>query len=316
MSAPSAPPSIGFAIPQTYTDPQASIDRLEQFFVEVEQAGIDSLWVQEQLLGHDQSFEPLAMLAFAAARTRSPRLGTAAIIAPLRNAVSLAKTLATIDQLSRGRLTVGLALGDALGFYRAMGLDATERVARLEEAVDVMRRLWTDDRVTFDGRFCHLEDAPMEPKPVQAGGPPIWLGAHRPPALRRAVHLGSGFIGAGAASVEAFAAQATLVREELARSERRAEGFTIAKKVYLAADRDPDAARRGLTEWFRIHWGAHDGEALAAKVGVAGTPAEVLTRLRAVRRAGGELLILNPVFDEMRQFRILSDEVIPQLRAG
>jgi probable F420-dependent oxidoreductase len=306
---------IGCAIPQTYDDTDASIDALERFFAHVEDSDIESLWVQEQLLGRDRSFEPLAMLSFAAGRTRRVRLGTAAVIAPLRNPVILAKTLATIDQLSRGRLIVGLALGDALGFYRALGVDPAERAARLDETVEVMRRLWMDEAVTIDGRFTHLDGQSMEPKPVQPGGPPVWFGARSPAGLRRAVGLGDGFVGAGGASIADFREQAAFVVDELGRAGRDRATFTIAKKIYIHVDRDRATATRQLTDWFRIHWGGlTDGEALAAKVGVAGTPSDAVARLREVRAAGADLIILNPVVDEEAQLDLLGASVIPDLR--
>lgn len=306
---------IGFAIPQTYGDPELSIAGLERFFARVEDSEIDSLWVQEQLLGRDRSFEPLAMLSFAAGLTRRVRLGTAAVIAPLRNPVILAKTLATIDQLSRGRVIVGLALGDALSFYRALGIDPGERAARLDETVEVMRRLWTEETVTFDGRFTRLQQDPMEPKPVQPAGPPLWFGARSPAGLRRAVRLGEGFVGAGGASIADFREQAAFVVNELNGAGRDRAAFTIAKKVYINVDRDAATATRRLTDWFRIHWGGlTDGEALAARVGVAGTPAEVIARLAEVRAAGADLIILNPVLDEEAQLELLSESVIPGLR--
>lgn len=306
---------IGFAIPQTYGDPEASIAALERFVARVEDSEIDSLWVQEQLLGRDPSFEPLAMLSFAAGLTRRVQLGTAAVVAPLRNPVILAKTLASIDQLSRGRLIVGLALGDALGFYRALGIDPRERAARLDETVEVMRRLWTEEAVTFGGRFTRLHEDAMEPKPVQPAGPPLWFGARSPAGLGRAIRLGDGFVGAGGASISDFREQAAFVVNGLDGAGRNRTSFTIAKKVYIHVDRDAATATRRLTEWFRVHWGGlTDGEALAARVGVAGTPADVIARLAEVRRAGADLIILNPVVDEEAQLELLAEAVLPSLR--
>lgn len=303
---------FGFAIPQRFDDPDASISSLTSILRDAESAGLHSLWVQEQLLGHDQSFEPLTNLAFAAAQTDTIELGAAAFIAPLRNPVQFAKALATLDQLSRGRLIAGMALGDVPAIYDAVGVPYHERVARLEEAILVMRRLWSEESVSIDGRFTTLIDAAMEPKPVRVGGPRIWFGGKAPAALDRAVHLGSGWIGAGGSSTEDFAVAARYVKEALAASGADHAAFTIAKKVYISVDADRDRAYRKIEEWFRVHWaGITDPVALAKRVGVFGNPADVVFELRRIRDLGAQLIILNPVRDEAQNLARLAHDVIP-----
>src|SRR6185503_20208759 len=115
---------------------------------------------------------------------------------------------------------------------------------RLVEGVEVMRALWSGDEVSFDGELLRFSRARLEPRPIQRPGPPIWFGAGREPALRRAARLGDGWVGAGSSSAEAFARQVPVVREELAAAGRDPSRFAIAKRVYLAIEDDEAVARR------------------------------------------------------------------------
>ncbi len=305
-------PRFGIAIPQTFADPARDLEALGVFVQRAEALGIDSLWVQEQILGQDQSFEPLVMLAYAAAITSRVRLGSAAFIAPIRSPVHLAKELASLDQLSLGRLIVGLALGDLPWLFPAFGVDPRERLPRFLEAIQVMRRLWTEPRVTHHGRFWSLEDASMEPKPLQRPHPPLWFGAKSRPALERSVRLGSGWIGAGGSSTAEFARSAAIVRAGILANGRAPSSFTLAKKVYLAVESSRQLAHERLLTWFTRHWPASaDPARLCVEVGMFGTASEVAAQLAEVVQAGADLVILNPVYDEERHLSVLADEVLP-----
>jgi len=301
---------FGIAVPQSTAGADGFVADGERFVRAAESAGLDSLWVQEQLLGSDPSVEPVVHLSHVAALTSRIRLGTAAIIAPVRNPVVLAKQLASVDRLSGGRLTVGLALGDMPALYTASGVPHGERVARLERFVSVAKDVWTSGEVTYDDGALRLDRAPMAPVPVQRPHPPVWFGAHSAPALDRALRLGSGWIGAGGATVEDFARLAA--RVAAARAARTApSGFTVSKKMYLHVGSDRQAARDALLDWFRVHWGGESGVSLGQRVGLAGTPQDVARDLATVARAGAELIICNPVRDELEQLELLTQSVIP-----
>ena len=136
----------------------------------------------------------------------------------------------------------------------------------------------------------------MAPKPVQTPHPPLWIGAHHPDALRRAVTLGAGFMGAGSASTAAFAEQTRQVARFCEEAGRDPATLDVGKRVYIAVDRDRDRAGRRLAEWFGLFYGRPE---LAAEVAVWGSSDECLEGLRAVVGAGARLLMLNPVFDEL-----------------
>jgi probable F420-dependent oxidoreductase len=304
---------FGIGIPQVQPGPRADVEGLHRFLARVEELGFDSAWVLEQPVGAARTLEPITVLAHAAAVTSRIRLGTAVVLLPLRVPVELAKTLATVDQLSGGRLIAGVALGAWRDRYPAFGLTAEGRVRRFEEAVLLLKRLWTEPAVTFDGEFWQLDEASVEPKPVQRPHPPLWFGGNAPAAVQRAARLADGWIGAGSASTADFAAAHAVLQEALEEAGRDAATFPVAKRVYVAVDEDPERARARLGEWFRVFYGRPE---LADRVAVFGPREACVEGLAEVVRAGAQLIVLNPVFDEQRQAEILAAEVIPALVGG
>jgi probable F420-dependent oxidoreductase len=304
-------PEFGIAIPQAFPDGRIDPDALQAFCARAEALGFGSLWTQEGILSSMPSLEPVELLTFAAAATRRARLGVAVLLTPVRSPVHLAKSLGALDHLSRGRLIAGVGIGGNTNVYPAYGISTARRAARFEEGLRLMQQLWTEPRVTFTGEFWQLANVTMEPKPVQRPHPPLWFGAHRPPAVARAARMGDGFIGAGGSSTAAFADVVATLRAALAEAGRDASRFPISKRVYLAVDEDRERARRRLVEWFG---GFYRDASLAERVSVWGPPDECAARLREVVAAGAGLLILNPVFDEREQLERLANEVIPQVR--
>ena len=167
-------------------------DTFGPFVDTLEALNFDSLWLSERLTG--EAPDPLAALAFAAGRTEKLKLGTSVLVLPGRNPVVLAKELATIDRLSGGRFLPAVGLGAPNPVeHRAFGVERSERAAWFDEALVLMRRLWTEDGVTHDGSRFHVSDVTLLPKPVQA---PIdvWLGGQAPSELRRVGRLGDGWL--------------------------------------------------------------------------------------------------------------------------
>ena len=301
---------LGVAIPQTFLAGPVDTRRIRSFLVRAETLGFESAWVVEQILGSIASLEPVELLTYAAASTERIRLGSAVLLAALRSPVHLAKSLATLDHLSRGRLIVGVGLGGNPRVYPAYGISAERRALRFAEAIRLMQLLWTEPRVTFEGQFWKLENQTMEPKPVQKPHPPIWFGAHDPRALRRAVEMGSGFIGAGSTSTAQFLAEVRTLRALLEEARRDPATFAVGKRVYIAVTRDRQRTAERLAEWFGAFYGKPD---LAERVAVWGTPQECLDRLAEIVAGGAGFLILNPVFDELEQLEQFASEIAPKL---
>lgn len=298
---------LAVSIPQTGpVDPE----RIRRYLARAEALGFTGAWVVEQVVGTVASLEPVELLSYAAAATTRLRLGAAVLLTALRSPVHTAKSLATLDQLSAGRLDVGVGLGGSSAVYPAFGLSPERRAARFAEGIRLMKRLWTEPRVTFEGEFYRLKDLPMEPKPRQRPHPPIWFGAHHPAALRRAAVLGDAFMGAGSLSTAKFAEEVALLRRVLGEAGRDPAAFPVAKRVYIAVDPDRGRAARRLTEWFGAFY--HRPQ-LAEEVSVWGSVEECAEGLRAVVAAGAGMLMLNPVFDDEEQLERFAADLAPRL---
>ena len=154
----------GIAIPQVFSDTAVDINLIQQFVQKAETLGYDSLWVQESIVGPVPVLEPLSLLTYAAALTSRLRLGTSVMLTVLRNPVQLAKLVASLDQLSQGRLTVGIGIGGHVP-EAIFGLPSAQRVRRFVEGIQVMKALWTQSRAQVSGTFWQFQNVAMEPKP-------------------------------------------------------------------------------------------------------------------------------------------------------
>jgi probable F420-dependent oxidoreductase len=300
----------GIAIPQSFADPSFDAGVIRQFIPRAEALGYEGLWVQEQIVGDSPILEPVTLLTYAAALTTKVRLGTSVLITVIRNPVQLAKSLASLDQLSRGRLIVGVGVGGPHVPEAAFGVSSEHRGRRFVEGLQVMKALWTQSRATMSGEFWQFENVAMEPKPIQKPHPPLWFGAREAVALKRAARLGNGWMGAGSSSSADFVAQAELLRRFLDEAKRDANEFPISKRVYIAVDGDRVRAERRLRDWFGMRYKNAD---MAARVSVWGSRAECIDKLGEIVRAGARHLLLNPVFDEMEHLELLASDVIPKL---
>jgi probable F420-dependent oxidoreductase len=149
--------------------------------------------------GGGDALEQLTLMAFAAARTRTLRLVTSVMILPYRNPVATAKMLATVDVLSRGRVTVGVGVGWLREEFEALEApDFERRGAASDEYLEIFKVLWTRDPASFDGEFYRFGPLRCLPQPVQRPHPPLWIGGHSVPALRRAARYGDGWHPVGA----------------------------------------------------------------------------------------------------------------------
>ena len=167
-------------------------ERFPAFVDALEARRFDSLWLSERLTG--PAPDPLVALAVAAGRTRTLKLGTSVLVVPGRNPVVLAKGLATLDRLSGGRLLPGVGLGAPVpAEHRAFGVDKGARAGLFDEAVTLMRRLWTEDDVHHDGEHFHVDGVTIRPRPLQ-DPIDVWLGGTAPSELRRTGRLGDGWL--------------------------------------------------------------------------------------------------------------------------
>jgi len=301
---------LAVSIPQTFPGRPVDPGFIRKHLERAEALGFHSAWVVEQIIGAIPSLEPVELLTYAAAVTTRIRLGSAVLLTSLRDPVHTAKSLTTLDHLSGGRLMIGVGLGGQPAVYPAYGLKAERRAERFAEGLEVMKRLWTEPRVTFEGQFFKLANLPQEPKPVPKPHPPLWFGAHHPNALRRTAQMGDGFMGAGSLSTAKFADEVKLLRGMLSEAKRDPATFPIAKRVYIAVDRDKARAGKRLTEWFGGFYGRPQ---MAEEVSVWGPPEECIAGLQQVIAAGAGMIMLNPVFDDKEHLEIFASAIAPKL---
>jgi probable F420-dependent oxidoreductase len=282
-----------------------------------EALGFTGLWTLDSALGGATSSTPLLdglqLLAHAAAVTDDVRLGIAVIVMNRRQPVLLAKEIASLDRLTGGRLTVGVGLGAPPSEYVAsLGFPVDRPVRRLVEGVEIMRALWSGDEVSHDGELLSFSGARIEPKPIQRPGPPVWFGAGREPALRRAARLADGWIGAGSSSAEDFALQAAIVRDALVEEGRGPRRFPVAKRVYLAVEGD---ARVGMRRMTAILDEMYGWPGLAERCAVCGPPERIAETVRDLAAAGCEEIVLTPMYGHLAQLELLP-EVVRLASAG
>jgi probable F420-dependent oxidoreductase len=303
---------FAISIPQFYADGEFSPAAFRDYFARAEALGCyESAWSLEGTLGAGPKLSPLEVMTYAAACTSSLRIGCTVFVTTLHSPVHLAKSLATLDQLSGGRLETGVGTGGPQRPFGAFGVDGSRYVARFTEGIALMKALWTQERVTFDGEFWQLKDAAMEPKPLQKPYPRLWFGGSGDTAVRRAVRLGDGFFGAGSTTTAAFASQVEIVREALAAAGRSAAEFPIAKRIYIGMSSDTARARERVNAGLAQIYG-HRVPAIE-EAAVAGTVSDCVAAAREVADAGAELILFTPLYDVPGHMEQIATEVIPRL---
>jgi alkanesulfonate monooxygenase SsuD/methylene tetrahydromethanopterin reductase-like flavin-dependent oxidoreductase (luciferase family) len=231
------------------------------------------------------------------------------LLTVIRNPIQLAKSLSSLDQLSQGRLTVGVGIGGPQSREEVFGLSSERRSRQFVEGVQVMRTLWSQPLATFQGNFWKFENVAMEPKPVQKPLP-VWFGARTPIGLKRAVRHADGWMGAGSSSSADFVEHVQLLRQYMDEAKRDPATLPLSKRVYVAIDNDKARAERRLREWFAMRYKNAD---MAVRVSIWGSLAECTDELGALVRAGAQHLMFNPVFDELEHAELFAKEIMPHL---
>lgn len=192
--------NIGFSLSnnQGLTDVQDVV----RTAVRAEELGYDSVWASDHVfnvsyvyerLGNRPYYDPLTILAFAAAQTTRVALGTSVLVLPYHNPMRLAKQAATLDRLSDGRVVLGIGVGVIDTELEAMGVPFAERGPYTDESIEIMQTLWTEDAPRHEGRFFRFSDMAFSPRPVRPEGIPLLIGGASRAAIRRAARHGDGW---------------------------------------------------------------------------------------------------------------------------
>jgi alkanesulfonate monooxygenase SsuD/methylene tetrahydromethanopterin reductase-like flavin-dependent oxidoreductase (luciferase family) len=234
----------------------------------------------------------------------------------VRGPVQLAKALAAIDILSNGRLFVGVGPGSSARDYEIMGIDYEERWKRFDEAVQVLRALWSADGSQFAGRFYSTAGIDLDPKPLQRPSPPIWIGSWGSDAgLRRVARLGDGWLASAYNTTpDEFRVGLEKLRDQLTNIGKDLESFPnalVTMFMYITADRAE--AERALTETIGALLN-RPVDQLRERL-LVGSPQICAEKLAAYRAAGVQRVFLWPVSDELNQLAIFREKVAPLVGA-
>jgi probable F420-dependent oxidoreductase len=281
-----------------------------------ESLGFDSLWVGDHIAFAVPILDPLLQLAQAAAYSERLLFGTAVYLLPLRHVTPVAKQVATLDHLCEGRLIFGVGVGGEFPReYEACGVPLRERGARLAEAIPLLRRLWSGEPVTSEGRFYPFPEVRMLPRPVQKGGPPIWCGGRNPKALERIGRLGDGWI-SYVVTPEMYRDGLEAIARAADQAGRKVERFGTGHLLFVRIDDSHERALDAATEHLSQRY-AMDFRKPAARYAALGRPADVAEKIAAFHAAGVRHVLLDhvgPAQERDAQLRRFAAEVRPLLR--
>jgi alkanesulfonate monooxygenase SsuD/methylene tetrahydromethanopterin reductase-like flavin-dependent oxidoreductase (luciferase family) len=276
--------------------------------------GFTSLWLPHHyLVAPMQMLQPMPLLGYLVPETKGMTIGMDILLLPLLNPVHVAEEWATLDVLSEGRAVLGVGLGYRPDEFAAFGLPIAERAARTAESIRLIRRLWDEERVSFQGKFYAVEGAGLSIRPVQPGGPPIWLAAQVDAALRRAARLADGWLIVPSSTIATVRGQMDAYREA-----RHAAGKTgdapaaLTRECYIGSSHKAAFAEcREALEWkygAYASWGLEkaepakqDFEAFARDKFLIGDEASVKEEIARYReQLGVDTLIVRPHWPGLR----------------
>ncbi len=278
-----------------------------------EQGGINSFWQTDRLLGRSPILESLTALAAVAGRTRRLKFGVNVLSLALRDPVPVAKQCATIDVLSEGRLLPGFGIGNPRApEWAALHLDQTSRGSRTDEALQVIRLLWSGEKVDFAGRHFRLTGAQIAPRPAQADLP-MWIGGGSPAAIRRTARFGTGWQ-AGPETPDQAADVIAAIQAALRETGRTIEPDHYGAGIAFRFGPADDPALAPAYAAYRARTGRDP-----AGIFAVGDAAAILARIGAYVAAGVSKFVLRPVAageeEMLAQTQRLIDQVLPRVGA-
>jgi probable F420-dependent oxidoreductase len=341
---------VGVKLPTS--GPLAGPEALRAIGVASDRLGYDSVWVQDHVtrsaadaehhfaVGAWEAwprpivpniYESMSSLVYLAGLTQRVLLGTSAVVLPLRNPVWLAKEAACLDQLSEGRLVLGVVVGGAYVRQELAAIGESGRAANrglvTDEWIEVIRGVWREPRYSHGGRFIDVADAEVFPKPKQAA-PPIWVGGTSPRARDRVARRGDGWLAIWLSPDEFRAGRADIV-ERAARYGRPSGAVTMSTEHWMAIDRDgrramarSRATRTRFSSYISTLPSAGDDNVTTLigredEYSLVGDPAQIVERLRLYAAAGADHVIIRVIAgstaEAVEALHMFRDEVRPHL---
>jgi F420-dependent oxidoreductase-like protein len=278
---------FGVMLPQI----KRSWDDTKAAAVELDRLGYHSLWFNDHLYGIPMPSIPImeawTVLSAVGAVTRRAELGT--LVSPIgfRNPALLAKMVATLDQIAGGRVIVGLGSGWFAQEFAGYGIDfppVQDRLAQLDEGIQLMRRMWSEPQVTFDGRYFHTDDVFCEPKPARR--PPVLIGGGGEKVLLKLVAKHADIWNNLAVNLEQLGRKAAVLRRHCEAVQRDPATLRISQQTMVVIGSDEADAQSKAQKAARIY-GGHMG------TGISGTPAQCIDKVRALHKDGCSLVIIE-----------------------
>src|SRR5262245_19552149 len=294
--------ALGMSLPHRSPDPLARTT-VETVARRAEELGFRELWVTENTVDDGTCLDPVVALSFAASMTKRIGVGAALSVLPMHDPLMVAHQWAALDFISGGRAILAVGLGRE-HHYRDFQVPVVQRVRRLREEVELIKALWTEDKVTYRGQIFQVENVNLATRQVRKRRPPWGLGAGNPTPWGRAAVRADGWMGSGGSSIAEFKASVPILKQALAAAGRDPTTFPVSKRVFMAVDERPAMARRELERWFTEVY--HNPPGTDAS-GIHGTPEQVRERLEELVAAGANHLLLNPISRHAEQLEAVAE---------
>ena len=289
---------------------------LVEYGVKMEELGFDSVWVWDHmLLGVEPNFpiiDSLTVLTGIAARTKRIKLGTGILVLPLRNAVALAKQLSSMDQLSRGRLVMGMASGWYKREFDALGIPFDKRGKIMDENLELLRRLWTEPLVTGEYERYGPSKAVMYPKPAQEHIP-ILIGGYVDRVLKRAATAGDGWL-TYFYTPAGFTKSWNKIRDFAKEAGKDPDKLLNAAQLPIMIGPSKDAVKADMMDWLNKEWDFPAQSDCTRDSAVMGSVDECVAQLKEHLAVGVQKIIFVPYKYQMDQIETIAWEIIPRLK--
>jgi len=230
------------------------------------------------------------------------------LLAALRHPTLLAKTVATLDFLSSGRVTLGIGVGSRENDFTSVGIPFEHRGSRAEELIGLLKRLWTEKAVTHQGKFYQIENVTIGPRPIQAPHPPIWMGGSAETALKRAARLADGYI-CGSSAIQEFPALWEKISGFASAAGREPSKMARAGLTFMAIDADKAKAVAACEAYLQRYYGKVRMD--VEKHLVVGAPEACAERIRSFFAKGLDTLIVGAVRADLKQIDLFGEKVLP-----
>jgi len=278
---------------------------------------VDSLWVGGHVASTNPSPEAMVQLARLAALTSRVRVGTSILLLPLYPPAIVAKQIADLDRATGGRVTLGVGVGGEYPQeFRACQIPLAERGARTDEAIPLLRRLWSGEEQSHTGRYYSMEDIRIHPSPVRTQGPPIVVAGRQERAMQRAVALGDGWM-PYLYSARRYADSVETIQRLADEAGRDLVDFEWFAFIFVNVDDDAELAKEEAAEFLGGTY-RQDFRSMLAHIAVAGSPDDVVSGLAEFARGGATHLVFTPATRSRSHavaLRIVN-EIVPRVRAA